>query len=377
MNKTAIQCYLMMLTVIAGIAVPVQAAPPEISDAELKALHAQYLEEMSKQNEREQLRDKKSQTQRQGRRLHQYQQSALRDIMENVEADSLARQAKRTDFKLDITSVDMTLASLGMMPSQDNPAEGAADSPKRDLAADATNPVAPLIQLQFKNVFVGESNAGDGYSNTFVIQPVIPWKIGEQAILSRFTLPLIATADLGGSIGREYGVGDLVLLNAFTSTIDKGGPGQAMIGPIFTTTLPTATSDFVGEGKYQAGPGFIYINTANKDLQWGILAYQQWSFADAGGDDDRRDVNKLFFQPIITKHFEGGWYISAQDILWSVDFEDNNRWSLTAGVRIGRITKLGEQPVNIFVEPFYDVSGNNNGNEWGVKLSISFLFPTS
>ena len=54
MNKTAIQCYLMMLTVIVGIAVPVQAAQPEISDAELKALRAQYREEMSKQNEREQ-----------------------------------------------------------------------------------------------------------------------------------------------------------------------------------------------------------------------------------------------------------------------------------------------------------------------------------
>jgi hypothetical protein len=26
-------------------------------------------------------------------------------------------------------------------------------------------------------------------------------------------------------------------------------------------------------------------------------------------------------------------------------------------------------------EPFYDVSGNNKGSEWGVKLSLTLLFP--
>ena len=74
-------------------------------------------------------------------------------------------------------------------------------------------------------------------------------------------------------------------------------------------------------------------------------------------------------------HFDKGYYIGLQDILWSVDFNDNARWSLPVGVRFGRVTKFGTQPVNIFVEPFYDLSGNNKGNEWGIKLNLTLLFP--
>jgi hypothetical protein len=148
-----------------------------------------------------------------------------------------------------------------------------------------------------------------------------------------------------------------------------------MYGPIGTLTIPTASSDFTGEGKYQAGPGFIYINLATKGLQWGLFGYQQWSFASSGGDSGRDEVSKLFFQPIVTKHFEKGWYLAMADLLWSIDWNDNARWSIPLGPRIGRVTKFGKQPVNIFVQPFYDVSGNNKGNEWGVKLSVTLLFP--
>ena len=382
MNRQTMQCYLMMLFVIAGIAVPLHAAPPEISEAELNALRAQYREEMSKQNELKQLRDERIQAQRQSKRLHRQQQRqpAIRDMMEQVEAQHLAKQAELNVLKLDFSAVDISDIALGMLPSQDKPA-GGAEAPaasKGNLAEQATNPVAPLIQFQLQNNFVGESNSGDGYSNSFVVQPVIPWKLGEQAIITRITLPLaVGTPDLGGSIGREYGVGDLVLLNVVPWTIDKGGPWEGQLGAVFTTTLPTASSDFLGAGKYQAGPGLLYINTATKGLQWGIFVYQQWSFASAGGDDDRRDVSKLFFQPILTKHFDKGWYVSMGDILFTLDFEDNNRFSFPVGIRLGRVTKFGDQPVNIFVEPFYDFSGNNNGNEWGVKLSVTFLFPSS
>lgn len=266
--------------------------------------------------------------------------------------------------------------SLGIF--QDSPDTEEPPSGDSNLAAQATNPVAPLIQLQLQNSFVGESKAGKGYSNTFVVQTVIPWKIGEQAVISRITFPLlVGSADLGAPIGRQYGVGDLVFLNAFTSNVGIGSKWQGMMGPILSFTVPTASSDFLGEGKYQTGPGFIYINTASKSFQWGALLYQQWSFGSSGGDSGRPEVSRFYFQPILTKHFDKGWYISLGDILYSVDFNDNDRFSFPVGVRVGRVTKFGDQPVNIFVMPFYDFSGNNKGNEWGVKLNVTFLFPSS
>lgn len=278
-----------------------------------------------------------------------------------------------TDGKLQFTD---NMYSLGMMqePSETEVPK-AGDS---DLAGQATNPVAPLFQLQFQNNFVGESNAGDGYSNAFIFQPVIPWKMGETAILTRITLPLlVGTPDLGGTIGRQYGNGDLVVLNAFPKTINQGTKWQAMVGPVATFTIPTASSDFLGEGKYQAGPGFIYLNTGTKGLQWGIFGYQQWSFASSGGDEGRPEVSRIYFQPIITKHFDKGYYIGLGDFLWTVDFNNNDHWSIPFGIRFGHVTKWGEQPVNLFIEPWWDLSSNNNGNEWGVKLNVTFLFPTS
>ncbi len=119
----------------------------------------------------------------------------------------------------------------------------------------------------------------------------------------------------------------------------------------------------------------MYINTAIPKFQWGVLAYQQWSFASSGGDSGRGEVSATFFELVVTKHFNDGWYASIQgDILMSVDWNDD-RWNFPAALRLGRVTKLGEQPVNIFVSPFYDLSGNNAGNEWGVKFNLTLLFP--
>jgi len=377
------QCYLMMLVVIGGIGFPLHAAPPEISEAELDAFRAQYGERMIRLNEVDRLRDENMQAQRQNKRLHREQQlqSAIRDIVEQDEAEYLPVQAELDDLKLDFSAVDISDISLGMWSSQDKPAGGAGApaASKASLAEQATNPAAPLIQLQFQNTFNGKTIGADGVGNTFVVQPVIPFKLAGQQFLSRITLPLlIATADLGDPIGREYGMGDLTAITFATFAVDKGGPWQGTFGAGPAITIPTATSDFLGNGKWQAGPNLLYINTATKGFQWGALVYQQWSFASTGGDDDRPDVSKFYFQPILTYHFDKNWYVKSSSVLMSIDWEDNSRWSIPIGVQLGTITKIfGNQPAKMFVETFYDVSGNNTGTEWGIKIGLTLLFPSS
>ena len=263
--------------------------------------------------------------------------------------------------------------SLAMMHDVDpkKPVAGHAN-----LAEAATNPVAPLIQLQVQNTSNFKTPNASGYGNTFVVQPVIPWKIGSQQFISRITFPLlVATADPDGPLGRQYGVGDTVAINFANFPIKNdfwGGTLALGVG----LTFPTASSDFLGEGKYQAGPGVFYINTSTKGIQWGFLIYQQWSYASAGGDSDRTEVSKLFGQPLFNYHFGEGWYTGLGDILWSIDWRDDNQWKLPLSARLGKVTKLGHQPVNIFIEPFYDVtSPDSGGAEWGIKLSFTMLFP--
>ncbi|MHC5022733.1 MAG: hypothetical protein ACYTGG_02315 [Planctomycetota bacterium] len=382
------------LPTIAALAASILGASETVmaSDADLDARAAEYRQEMSRLQEREQRREQQAEAERQRRRLHDDRVAQLRNRQSRLEGASLTEAAALGRFELESTATtpfdlwpDRPGVSLGMLqdgqpaaPSEAGapPEAGAAAHGHESLAEAATNPIASLIQLQFQNNYIGESKAGDGTSNVFTIQPVIPWKIGELQMVSRLTLPLlVATPDLGDPIGREYGLGDLVALNAMVFNIDDG-PWKGMYGPIGSFTIPTATSDFTGEGKFQAGPGFIYLNLATKGVQWGIMGYQQWSFASAGGDSGRDEVSKLFIQPVLNFHFEGGWYIGLQDILWSIDWNDDARWSLPTGMRFGRVTKLGKQPVNFFVQPWYDLSGNNKGNEWGIKLNVTILFPT-
>ena len=298
-------------------------------------------------------------------------ESVNRSVSEAAMATAPTRRKELHRFRATL-DLDIDPISLGALQDAGPPTDGIADG-NDSLAERATNPVASLLQFQFQNTSTFESNAGSGYSNAFVIQPILPWTLGDQNVLSRLTLPLVATPDLGDPIGREYGLGDFVALNAFSFRIDEG-PWQGIVAPIATFTFPTASSDFTGEGKFQAGPGFGYINTATDGLQWGVFGYQQWSYASAGGDGGRPEVSKFFFQPILTMHFDDGWYAGLGDFLWSYDW-NSEKWSLPLGVRVGRVMNIGDQSVNLFVEPFYDLSGNNPGGEWGLKLNLTLLFP--
>ena len=347
--------------------------PPGISEAEIEGCLAQYRQEMSQLRERERGREPQAEARLQARRSSSERHAAVRNLVAQAH-DAAHPELGR--FEADWTAAPILDVSLGMLqPAADAKAAapGGPVAGHPNLAGAATNPLAALIQFQLQNNFVGESNAGSGYSNAFVVQPVIPFKLGERQWISRITLPLLAaTPDLGDPIGREYGLGDTVAFAVALFPIDKHG-SMVGVGPAFT--FPTASSDFLGEGKWQGGPLLAYVNTATPGIQWGVLAYQQWSLASSGGDSGRPETSKLFFQPILTWHFAKSWYLASGDILWSIDFNDNARWSIPLGVRLGHVTKLGRQPVNIFVEPFYDVIGNNKGNEWGVKLNVTLLFP--
>jgi hypothetical protein len=271
------------------------------------------------------------------------------------------------------TSLDFSMAMFHD-PDPEKPTAG-----EENLANAATNPVAPLIQLQFQNTSNFKTVDASGYGNTFVVQPVIPWKIGswDQQFISRITFPLlVASADPDGPMDRQYGCGDMVAINFANFPIkDDFWGGTLALG--VGLTFPTASNDFLGEGKYQAGPGVFYINTSTPKIQWGFLIYQQWSYADKGGGGDHPDVSKLFGQPLLNWHFAPGWYTGLGDILWHLDWEDNNQWSIPLSVRLGHITKMfGHQPVNIFIEPFYNVmTPDAGGTEWGIKLSLTLLFP--
>jgi len=141
-------------------------------------------------------------------------------------------------------------------------------------------------------------------------------------------------------------------------------------GPVFV--LPSATSKVLGQGKVSLGPSVV---TLVQPGHWtlGALINNAWSVAGTG---DRRNVNQMLLQYFINYNLRKGWYVSIAPIVtanWEA--RSSNIWTVPAGGGIGRIMKLGEQPVNITAQFYGNAVHPVSGSPWSMRLQIAFLFP--
>jgi hypothetical protein len=71
-----------------------------------------------------------------------------------------------------------------------------------------------------------------------------------------------------------------------------------------------------------------------------------------------------------------GWYITIQPILtanWRGS--SGNIWTVPFGGGVGRIMKLGFQPVNLTAQFYGNAVYPTGTSPWNMRLQIAFLFP--
>ena len=98
-----------------------------------------------------------------------------------------------------------------------------------------------------------------------------------------------------------------------------------------------------------------------------------WSVA---GDGSRPDVNQFLLQYFINYNLKKGWFITWQPTL-TANWEaaNGNTWTVPFGGGLGRIMKLGNQPVSLTAQ-FYGNAVHPQGTPaWSMRLQIAFLFP--
>jgi hypothetical protein len=193
-------------------------------------------------------------------------------------------------------------------------------------------------------------------------------------LITRTTLPYISTPNFDAPIDdRKHGFGDTTILGLLSPKLKAKGV-QVGFGP--TLVIPTAgDNEFVGSGKWQAGPSALYINMKTPKIQWGIFAFQLWDFASSDSGSGRQGVSKLSIQPFITMHFDKGWYVGTPEVPQTYDFKAD-KWTWALGPQVGRVTKLGKMPVKLFGAFYYNPEDDNGPNaEWTAKFNITFLFP--
>jgi hypothetical protein len=231
------------------------------------------------------------------------------------------------------------------------------------------NPVANLISVPVQN----NSNFGIGpYDRTqdvLNIQPVIPVKLNEKwNLITRIIQPIVWQPYPSANTGGEYGLGDM---NP-TFFLSPGKPGKVIWGAGPAFVIPTATNDILGQGKFSIGPSFVALAQPG---HWTVGALVNNVFSVAGSSH-RPYVNQMLLQYFINYNMKKGWYITVQPILtadWRAS--SGNIWTVPFGGGVGRIMKLGFQPVNITGQFYGNALYPSGASSWSMRLQIAFLFP--
>ena len=237
------------------------------------------------------------------------------------------------------------------------------------LAKKVQNPVASLISVPFQNNFNFGVGPDSDLQYNLNIQPVLPIKLDDDwNLISRTVLPLIYQPVLAAGVGDVFGLGD-IQEQLYLS------PGKASsfiwgAGPVFQ--FPSATNVALGTGKWAAGPGGVALVVKGPWVV-GALANNIWSI---GEDNGRTDVDLLTIQPFINYNFPGGWYLTSSPIItanWVAD--SDNRWTVPIGGGVGKIFRIGAQPMNAQLAAYDNVVTPDGGPYWQIRFQIQFLFP--
>ena len=251
-----------------------------------------------------------------------------------------------------------------------SPAGDQPDNSTEALQKATQNPVADLISVPLQN----NSNFGigsyDRAQNVLNIQPVIPTHLTKHwNLITRIIQPVLWQPDTNANSGGTFGLGDMNPTFFFS----PAHPGKIIWGAGPAFVLPTGTDPALGQGKWSIGPSFVALAQPG---HWtlGVLVNNVWSFA---GSSDRASVNQMLFQYFINYNLSQGWYVTVSPIItanWAAS-SAKDVWTVPFGGGVGRIMKLGVQPVNISAQVYANAVYPSGASPWGLRLQIAFLFP--
>jgi hypothetical protein len=242
-------------------------------------------------------------------------------------------------------------------------------SSTEDLQKATQNPVANLISVPLQNNSNFDIGPYDRIQDVLNIQPVIPVQLTQNwNLITRIIQPIVWQPYPNETTGGEYGLGDM---NP-SFFLSPAKPKRLIWGAGPAFVIPTATNTILGQGKFSIGPSFVALAQPG---HWtvGALVNNVWSVAGSGS---RPSVNQMLLQYFLNYNMKKGWYVTIQPILtanWNAS--SGNVWTVPFGGGVGRIMKLGYQPVNITAQFYGNAVYPSGSSPWGMRLQIAFLFP--
>ncbi len=239
-----------------------------------------------------------------------------------------------------------------------------------DLAKKTQNPVADMTSVPFQYNIYFETGPKEKTQNVLLIQPVVPFHLNDDWLfIARPIIPLINQPPFTDTQNRNHGLGN-IQFQGFFSPQEKFHDWIVGFGPYLEFPTNSGPDGRFGSDNWSAGPAFVGLKM---DGPWvyGGLVTQLWS---CYGNDP--EVNTTVIQPFISYNLKDGWYLSTAPIItanWS-EGDSDNRWTIPIGGGIGKVFRVGKQPVNASLRAYHNIESPRSGSDWQLQFSIQFLF---
>ena len=240
----------------------------------------------------------------------------------------------------------------------------AVESEEAALAKATQNPLAAMYSLPFQNnttFGVGEYNR---VQNVLNIQPIIPVGLGEKIhLINRIIIPVITQPS--GEDNSSTGVGDI----SYTAWLSPTKASKIIwgVGPVFQIPTGSEANEF-GSREFGIGPSIVALTTLD---QWvvGIVTNNVWTFGDAA-------ENKFLLQYFVNYNLPKAVYLVSGPILtanWNA--ASGQKWIVPFGGGIGKVFKIGKQPINVNAQGYYNAVKPDGWGSWQMRVQVQLLFP--
>ena len=292
--------------------------------------------------------------------------------------------------KLGFSILAFFLSSSAVLFAQDRPIEpegtlvATEETPEaatnaEELRKQSQNPIANLISVPIQENLNFDTGPADRTQNVLNLQPVIPFSVSKNwNLITRWITPIIyqplPVAQPPGLPAQQTGVSGLGDLNPSFFLSPK--KGKLIWGVGMTLVLPTATNTtYLGQGKLSMGPSVVAL-VQPSHFTIGILINNYWSVA-GHSNIDKPPVNQFLLQWFVNYNMKKGWYLKSAPINTANWRAPGNIgvWTVPVGGGVGRIMKLGFQPVNLSAEFYGNAVHPAETSPWTLRLSFTLLFP--
>jgi hypothetical protein len=233
-----------------------------------------------------------------------------------------------------------------------------------DLAKATQNPVSDLISLPFQNNTTYGNGPFNRPQNVLNIQPVLPFGIGDKITMINRVIAPIITQPSTTEDKSTTGLGDI----NYTAWFSPKESGKLIYGVGPVLQFPTATKTELGSKEFGVGPSIVALTMINKWVA-GIVVNNIWTFGDIS-------ENKFLFQYFVNYNLPKAWYLVTAPIMtanWNA--ADGQQWIIPFGAGVGKVFKIGKQPMNLNAQVYYNAVTPTGVGEWQSRIQLQFLFP--